>query len=249
MRLKMSVTYLITSIILSLSCAVANNLRRGCFECATCGRFLSNVRFISTPESRLICEPCVTKASEPLPSTIIYQDQNSLQTNTQLSEPSELTHAHAHEPTHEPIHEPVTVPATEPATLPATEPATEPVTEPMSKHIPEPTPEPTPSNPEPQLPHTEPKQNNEPNGNINNNNHKPANGTLGHRPKSYVRGTHYKHSKACPGCKKDVHISGERVIAMGTVWHRECFVCTQCRKPFPGNRYCIFLYCLFANKC
>eukprot|EP01111_Echinosteliopsis_oligospora_P007506 TRINITY_DN2268_c0_g1_i2.p1 TRINITY_DN2268_c0_g1~~TRINITY_DN2268_c0_g1_i2.p1 ORF type:complete len:979 (-),score=246.51 TRINITY_DN2268_c0_g1_i2:41-2977(-) len=48
------------------------------------------------------------------------------------------------------------------------------------------------------------------------------------------------HSTSCPGCSLPVSTElVDRIIAMGTIWHKKCFVCSQCKNPFPDNRYYI----------
>lgn len=58
-----------------------------------------------------------------------------------------------------------------------------------------------------------------------------------HEGKPYCDPCFEKHvsKAACPGCRKLVH--GHFVKALGREWHRECFVCEACKKPFQDNVY------------
>ncbi|XP_035686056.1 four and a half LIM domains protein 3-like isoform X5 [Branchiostoma floridae] len=65
-----------------------------------------------------------------------------------------------------------------------------------------------------------------------------------------------KYAKKCEKCRKVISMGG--ITYKDTPWHKECFVCTHCKKPMSGERftskdnnpYCINCYGdLFAKKC
>ncbi|KAI8374526.1 LIM domain-containing protein [Radiomyces spectabilis] len=44
-----------------------------------------------------------------------------------------------------------------------------------------------------------------------------------------------KFGRQCQGCHE--YIQGEFVNALGGDWHKQCFVCTECRQPFPSQKF------------
>eukprot|EP01113_Clastostelium_recurvatum_P038713 TRINITY_DN581_c1_g1_i3.p1 TRINITY_DN581_c1_g1~~TRINITY_DN581_c1_g1_i3.p1 ORF type:complete len:745 (+),score=153.70 TRINITY_DN581_c1_g1_i3:71-2305(+) len=53
----------------------------------------------------------------------------------------------------------------------------------------------------------------------------------------------------CPGCHEGVLPGLPRTIALGHVWHRECFVCAGCRRSFPDSHFFIQDEKPFCDSC
>eukprot|EP01112_Ceratiomyxa_fruticulosa_P017533 TRINITY_DN5479_c0_g1_i1.p1 TRINITY_DN5479_c0_g1~~TRINITY_DN5479_c0_g1_i1.p1 ORF type:complete len:980 (+),score=160.32 TRINITY_DN5479_c0_g1_i1:775-3714(+) len=59
------------------------------------------------------------------------------------------------------------------------------------------------------------------------------------KPASDVPSSPPKGSDSCPGCNKSVHLTQPRSLALGKCWHRDCFVCANCKAPFSDSRFFI----------